>query len=94
MSYLTFSVAKQGEYWSRPKVLIPEKTESAYDHQLENSQTQSFIQYLSTTISRQSVVPKTLERSFNGSLFVVTVGVGSANKDSGRGKIPHHDGGR
>lgn len=72
MSYLTLSVAKQGEYWSLPKVLIPENTESAYECQ-PSHKNWSCNRYLSASVSWQSVVPKTLERPFNGSLFVVSM---------------------
>lgn len=47
--------------------------------------------YLSTTVTRQSVVPEALVRSFDRSLVIVmTVGVGRAHKSSGgEGEVLH-----
>ena len=90
MSYLTLSVARQGAYWRRPKVEIPEKTESAWSCQQSPCRFQKSPPYLGATIARKCVVPKALVRSLNGSLvFVMAVGVGCSNKGGGSSEILH-----
>jgi hypothetical protein len=90
MSYLTLLVARQGAYWRRPKVEIPEKTESACNCQQNLYRYNKSRPYLSPTITRKLVVPKTLVRPFNGSLVVVmTVGIGCTNNGGGSGEIFH-----
>ena len=69
---------------------MPEKTESAFDCQLNSRERLRLRTYLGTTIARKLVVPKTLVRSLNGSLVVVMpMGVGRANKGSGSSDILH-----
>ena len=90
MSYLTLSVARQGAYWRRPKVEIPEKTESACNCQQSSYQYRRSRSYLSTTVTRKLVVPETLVRPFDGSLvFMMTVGIGCANNGGGSSEILH-----
>ena len=92
MSYLTLSVAKQGAYWRRPKVEIPEKTESACRCQQSPCQYRTSQPYLSTAITRKLVVPKTLVWTFNGGLVVVMpMGVGCANEGGGSSSEILHD---
>ena len=65
ISYFTWSVARHGEYSMRPKVEIPEKTESAWKVvgyailiQLAKYGTD-----LSSAISRKGIVPQALVRA-------------------------------
>lgn len=77
MSYLTWSVARQGEYWMRPKVEIPEKTESAWGvAQLSVLAGALAVAYLSPSITWKSVVPQALVRSSERFLVVCVVAMG------------------
>jgi len=78
MSYLTWLVARQGAYWSRPKVLIPEKTESAWMLSTERilNDLEGGCKYLGATVAWQRVIPEALVRPLDRSLVIVmAVGV-------------------
>lgn len=88
MSYFTSSDARQGKYGSRPKVEIPEKTESAlvlltpreFEHMRDQSSS-----YLSSTITREGVIPESLVWPGNWKLVMVAVGK-SASSQRGNSK--------
>jgi hypothetical protein len=82
MSYFTSSEARQGWYVMRPKVEMPEKTESAYVKSIgyfTASSSFSGFTNLGATISWQSIIPKTLVWSRDWLLMVVLVTVGLDN---------------
>jgi hypothetical protein len=87
MSYLTSSDARHGKYGRRPKVEIPENTESALENQLASSSDEQLqLTYLSSAISGQRVIPESFVRTRNWYLtFMVTVRkctTGSQNRGS------------
>ena len=96
MSYLTSSVAKQGEYWMRPKVLMPEKTESAWAGVSKASRCvvkSPLLTDLSTAITWNGVVPQRLVRALQR-LLVMSMALMSCDarrKGSNGSKDSQHD---
>lgn len=96
MSYFTSSVARHGEYCTRPKVEMPEKTESA----CKNDQFWEFLwndrscSYLGTTVTGQGVVPQALVWSLQWLLITSMISMSSHSscKGSNRSKdLQHRD---
>lgn len=79
MSNFSLSSVRQGQYGRRPKVEMPEKTESACGARSATTKGHWLgIEYLCTTIARDwapGVVPQALVWSSNWLLVVVVVGV-------------------
>jgi hypothetical protein len=74
MSYFSLSLARHGKYGRRPKVEMPENTESAY-WMLSRGfpENASSVLYLSPAITGQGIVPKASMRSFYGLLIMITM---------------------
>lgn len=85
MSNFSLSSVRQGQYGRRPKVEMPEKTESACGARSGTTSGHSQSRtYLCTTIARDrcpGIVPQALVRSSNWLLVVIVVGV-SGSKGS------------
>ena len=76
MSYFSSSLARQGQYGSRPKVEMPEKTESAWWRQYRPF-TSYWRSYLGPSVagySMMSIVPQTFVGPGNGLLLMVGMG--------------------
>lgn len=76
MSYFSSSLARQGQYGRRPKVEMPEKTESAWSWSAKIVCCLGSSKYLCSSIARyrtSSIVPQAFVWSSNWVLPVVTV---------------------
>lgn len=76
ISYVISLLAKQGRYGSRPKVEIPEKTESALRYHTVNFLTTNLGELeektnLRPTIPRQPIIPQRLMRTSNILLLIM-----------------------
>ena len=93
MSYFTESVARQGEYWMRPKVEMPEKTESALElRSVFRSGSRFLVAYLGASVSWEGVVPQALVRPSERLLVVcvVTMGLSDCCQSSQTSQLLQH----
>lgn len=93
MSYLVCSVARQGEYSTRPKVAMPEKTESAWRANERRPQGLVWVCLtdLLSTVSGQCVVPQALVRTAHRFLVLMALMSTGNGRKSDNSSDKQHD---
>ncbi len=93
ISNFSSSLARHGQYGKRPKVEMPEKTESACERQRWSIALFTPRRYLCSAIPRywpSRIIPQALVRSSDWLLVMVAVSNGNSNKATETERLEQH----